>query len=139
MVELNGKPLSSRDKGEYLGVSLRRFGVAADRLPERFNTAMTTLLKIMRITKAWHTTFPQLQAMVKTSVFSVKEYVMYLQPLSETLCNRVSEIEFLFVQYVTGVNVKPREVSRAMMLTKRLPLRHRRCRQQIKKRCQVLH
>lgn len=46
-MELNGKPFLSREKVEYLGVSLGPSGVTSDRLNERVNVAMTKLIKLM--------------------------------------------------------------------------------------------
>lgn len=132
MLELNRKSLPIRYKGEYLGLSLGQSGVKADRLTEHFNASIPTLLKLMRITKAFHAAFCQRRAVFQQFVLSVTDYDLYRELLSEVLCNRASEIELLCVRFVTVVNLKPREVSPVMLLTRLLPLRHHRRRHLIK-------
>lgn len=130
-VTLSGTPLPDKDIVDYLGVSLGPQGVTAHRLTARINAAMIMLQTIMRITRTWQTTVRQRRAIVKTFIYSVVDYVLYLQPLSPTVITRASELELTGLRFITGVNLRTKDVNRAMLLTRMLPLRARRCRHMI--------
>lgn len=66
------------------------------------------------------------RAIVKTFIYSVSDYVLYLQPLDDRMMMRTADLELMCLRFIIGVTVKPREMKRAMLLTCILPIRARR-------------
>lgn len=128
VLHLVGAPQIDEEEVEYLEFSLGPYCITEQRLTQRANAAITMLRTIMRITKAWRTTLRQRREILKTFIYSIICYVLYLQPLTEKMLERTVELEILSLPFITGVNIGQSNVQRVLFLTRVLLLKLRRLR-----------
>lgn len=70
---------------------------------------------------------PQQRRMfVKTFVFSVMDYVLYIQPLTGAICQDTLGLERRAASYILGVKIPTNQHDRAMALCRLLPVAIRR-------------
>lgn len=132
---LNGKPLENVNEATYLGVTLNRRGVTARKLCERIEAGRKMLMKLRRTTKRWTTTLEQRRLFVKTFVYSVVDYVLYLQPSTPEVLEKGKALDQLCLVYVLGTPLNPKQATRGRCVTRLLSLRARRRRHLVQMLC----
>lgn len=131
-LSLKGDALPNRNHATYLGVSLGPHGVTDDKLRERIQAAHHKLRKLRRITGPWKTTLRQRRLFVKTFVFSLCDYLLFVQPLTQKALQDAAQLEAGCLKYILGMNLTQQQLPRATTLCKLLPIRARRMRHMIK-------
>lgn len=131
-VQLHNAPLTDAAEVTYLGVSLGPDGLTDDKLLQRIYKAQQILGKITRVTGRWNTYLRQRRMFVKTFVFSVTDYMLPLQPLTESVKKSAAELERKCLQFILGVPISTKQTKRATRLARMLPLESRRRRHTVK-------
>lgn len=62
----------------------------------------------------------------KSFIYSLTDYLLYLQPLTQILMESSARLESRCLQYILRIPLKPNQAPRASLLTGMLPLRARR-------------
>ena len=112
--------------GKYLGVSLTKYGVGDEMLINRLEKASTILSFIRRVTAQHKSSVRQRRMIVKSFVFSLVDYCLYLQPMSTAVLKLSASFERNCACYILGYTITPAQLNRAMALCRILPIRYRR-------------
>lgn len=129
---MGGETLTNAAHATYLGVWLGSHGLTHHKLIERKNAAGIILAKITRVTGKWKTHLQQRRMFITTFVYSIIDYVLFLQPLTATVKQKADELERKRLRYILGINIPISKTARATTLTRMWPLDVRRRRHMIK-------
>lgn len=129
---MKGKDLPDRNLVTYLGVTLGPHGVTDHKLCERIHAANSKLRKLVRVTRSWKTSLKQRRLFIKTFVFSICDYLLFLQPLTQQALQNADQLEAGCLKYILGMNLTRQQLPRATTICKLLPIRARRMRHMIK-------
>lgn len=69
---------------------------------------------------------------VKTFVFSICDYLLYLQPLTDEVQKRMELFDLQYISFILSARIKTGKQKRASFLARTLPVRARRQRQIVK-------
>lgn len=128
-VTLAGEELPDKREEVYLGISLNRNAVTDSKLLSRIAAGQAMLGKLRGLIKGRPTTTQLRRMLVKTFVFSITDYLLYMQPLTERVTRRAAHLDRQCTGFTLGMNIDERLQERASYLARLLPIRARRQRQ----------
>ena len=123
-------PTSQQDV--YLGVSISRHGVTDTSLISRLKRAQSSLARLRRITHSLKTTVRQRRIFVLTFVFSIVDYVLYLQPLTPEVLTISRSLELSTASFILGCSVPQAQSDRGLAIARITPIRWRRHRHMVR-------
>lgn len=128
-VQIAGHTLASKDEGIILGVSLGARGVTHTKLLARLDAGRRMMFLIRTATRRWKTTLRQRRSFVKSFVFSITDYLAFLQPLTTNVREKAAALDKLCLGYVLDTQIRPGQEQRGRCLGKVLSFEARRRRQ----------
>ena len=131
-VYMNAQQIPSTDEASHLGVTIRKHGVSDTRLLSRIQSAFGKLCQIRRVTNDWHTDPARRRGFVKTFVYPICDYLLYIQPLTARVQQAATNLDRECASYVIGARCPPTQFDRGMALSRLLPLNVRRKRHMTK-------
>lgn len=131
-LSMKGEDLPNSDVVAYLGVSLRPQGVTDDKICERIHAAHSKLRTLARITRSWKTSLKQRRLFVKIFFYSLCDYLLPLQPLTQKVLDEAGQLEAACLKDILRMNLTRQKHQRATALCKVLSVRARRKRHMIK-------
>ena len=131
-VYMNGQQIPSTHEAAHLGVTIRKYGVSDARLLNRIKAAFGKLCQIRRVTKEWHTDPARRRGFVKSFVYSICDYLLYMQPMSANVQQAATNLDRECASFVIGARCPPTQFDRGMALSRLLPMRLRRKRHMTK-------
>lgn len=123
---LTGLPLPQAKEVSLLGTTLGPYGITHTKLLHRISDAMKRMSALSRLLRRWKLSYKQKRAIVKTFIFSVTDYVLYLQPITGALRQAAHGLDRMAAGFVLGTRIPQKQTSRALALAGLLPLEHRR-------------
>ena len=82
--------------------------------------------------KGWHTDPARRRGFVKSFVYSICDYLLYLQPMSASVHQAATNLDRECASFVIGARCPPTQLDRSMALSRLLPMRLRRKRHMTK-------
>lgn len=115
----------------YLGVTLWKRSVLDHRLLTRLSGARKLLMQLRTTTKKCNLSVAIRRRFIKTFIFSIMDYVLYLQPYSERVEALSKSLDQMCLTYIMGMPVNPQHSNRGSRILKLLTLRERRRRHMV--------
>lgn len=131
-ISIQGIEIPSQDHPTYLGVSMGNHGLTEHRLLQRMEAVSGMLDKLRRVVGSWETTVRQLRMFVKTFVYSLVDYLLYLQPVTQLVQEKAENLDINCLSFIPRMPIHSRTARRASFLTRVLPIRGRKKRQLIR-------
>ena len=125
-LHLNSNPLSTASEAPYLGVAINHTGVTDKSLLDRIRKAHITLSIIIDATKSLRHSARQRRLIIKTFVFSIMDYILYLQPITPAVLKAATALESRACSFILGYNAPTGNHTKAITLCRILPLKARR-------------
>lgn len=110
----NGQLLTDKCGEVYLGFLIRSKGTTDGKLTSTH--ARYVIIRLRRLTHRWKLSAKQQWGFVKTFMLSICDYLLYLQPIAEKVSKMATELEHQCAEYILGVNISPRTISRALSI-----------------------
>lgn len=122
-VTLAGEDLPQKEEDIYLGISLGHRSVTDSKLLSRVAAGRAMLSKLRRCIQRWKTTTQQRRRLVNTFVYSIMDYLLYMEPLTEQVARRASSLDAQCISFTMGMPVQERHQERTSFVARLLPLR----------------
>lgn len=129
---IKGNQLQLRSEALYLGFTVTKTAVRDTKILQRIFAARGLLFKLQRITWKWRTTTEQRRAFAKTFVLSITGYPLFLQPMTNELNGKASEVDTAILTFMLQTSVGTSQWNRGRKLVKILSLPTRRNRLRLK-------
>lgn len=127
---LGEEHIPNKNEDMYLCVSLGPKAVTDARLVKRIQCATNILKRIRTTTSRWRLSVRQRRGFVKTFVRSVCNYILYVQPMPNSILESARTLERQCASYVLDAKVPAKDTERALALACLLPIQARRKRNQ---------
>lgn len=123
---MNGSPLRDQQSTTILGVYLVPYVQKDKKLCERIYSSHVKIQRLIHFIGQWRTTTRQRRLIVKTFVFSLVDYMLYLQPTTPAVIREANRLELSSLRYILKSNLTQSQTARALLVSKVLPIRLRR-------------
>lgn len=131
-VTINEERFKSQDFSTYLGISPGRRAVTEHGLPTRREAARNILSKLWRTTTKWRKSVRQRRMFVMTNVYSIMDYLLYIQLLTPGVYEKAQNLEISCLSFILHIPITARTAQRVSLLSTMMPIRARRITQMFK-------